>query len=149
MLSFANPENMIEAIKEYCRKTNQFVPETTGQIVRVIMESLAMKYKYTMQLLKELSPKPIEVLHVIGGGCHNEMLCRFTANALGMKVIAGPAEATALGNIMVQAIAAKRVNSLKEIRKMVSESVQIKTYEPEDAGLWNKKYEDFKNIFAL
>ena len=83
-----------------------------------------------MEMLKELSPKSIEVLHIIGGGCRNEMLCQFTANALGMPVLAGPAEATAIGNIMVQALATKRVSSISEIRSIVANSTDIIKYIP-------------------
>jgi rhamnulokinase len=143
---FANPMNMVEAIKEFCRKTGQTVPETIGQTVRIIFESLAMKYCYTMELLKEFSPKPIELLHIIGGGCRNEMLCQLTANALGMPVVVGPSEATALGNIMVQAMADKRVSSLKEIREMVSASTDIVKYIPKDREAWDKAYPKFVKI---
>jgi len=144
---FENPVNMENEIKEYCRQTGQQVPETIGQIVRIIFESLAMKYRYTMDMLKELSPYPIERLHIIGGGAKNEMLCRFTANALGMPVIAGPAEATAIGNIMVQAMAAGQISSPESIRHLVSLNPDIKKYNPQQIEIWNKSYPVFLNIW--
>jgi rhamnulokinase len=143
---FANPPDMVVAIFDFCRNTGQRVPQSIGQTVRLIFESLAMKYRHTMELLKEFSPNPIEVLHVIGGGCKNEMLNQFTANAIGIPVIAGPAEATALGNIMVQALAMKKVDSLAEIRKIIFNSTELKKYTPEDSMEWDRAYPEFLKV---
>ncbi|MBP7497537.1 MAG: rhamnulokinase [Bacteroidales bacterium] len=143
---FSNPQDMIYEIQEFCKRTKQISPETTGQITRVIFESLAMKYKFTMEQLKELAPKPINTLHIIGGGCQNELLCQFTANALGMTVIAGPAEATAIGNIMVQAIACKQINTLSEIRNLLSLSFNPVKYSSQQIEEWNKAYPLFVKI---
>jgi len=141
---FLNPENMVTAISNYCSRTGQKTPETIGQFVRCIFESLAMKYRYTMELLKKVSPHPIEKLHVIGGGSKNAYLCQFTANAIGMPVIAGPAEGTAMGNLLVQAMALGHLNSLADIRKVVCNSVETEIYLPRDTAEWDKAYERFR-----
>ena len=128
---FMNPENMLDAIRNYCKNTGQEAPVTEGQIVRCIFESLALKYKKTMDALKKISPHKIEKLHVIGGGSKNEYLCQLTANAIGMPVVAGPAEGTAMGNLLVQAMALGHLKSLAEIREVVRNSVETKTFLPQ------------------
>ncbi len=143
---FMNPESMVKAICNYCSRTGQKAPETTGQIVRCIFESLAMKYWHTIKLLKRVSPHPIEKLYVIGGGSRNAYLCQLTANAIGMPVVAGPAEGTAMGNLLVQAMALGHLNSLADIRKVVRNSVETKTYLPQDVAEWDKAYEQFRSI---
>ncbi len=143
---FMNPENMVEAIRNYCSRTGQKTPGTTGQVVRCIFESLALKYRHTIELLKRVSPHPIEKLHVIGGGSKNAYLCQFTANAIGMPVIAGPAEGTAMGNLLVQAMACGYLNSLADVRRVVRNSVETETYMPQDTGEWDKAYGQFRNI---
>ena len=143
---FLNPESMVEAICNYCSRTGQKAPETTGQIVRCIFESLAMKYRYTIELLKNVSPHPIEKLHVIGGGSKNAYLCQLTANAIDMPVVAGPAEGTAMGNLLVQAMALGHIGSLADIRKVVRNSVETETYIPQDVAEWGKAYEQYLKI---
>jgi len=102
-----------------------------------------MKYHYVMDRLKEFAPHEIKRLHIIGGGAQNDILNQFTANATGMEVIAGPSEATAIGNILIQAKAMGLVNSIGEIRKIVSNSVDLKTYQPKDTKKWDKAYKVF------
>ena len=143
---FMNPENMVQAISQFCSRTNQKVPETVGQFVRCIFESLALKYRYTIELLKNVSPHPIEKLHVIGGGSKNAFLCQFTSNAIGMSVIAGPAEGTAMGNLLVQALALGHLNSLADIRQVVRNSVETETYLPQDSAEWEKAYTQFRGL---
>ena len=143
---FMNPENMVKAICNYCSNTGQKVPGTIGQIVRCIFESLAMKYRYTIELLKQVSPHSIEKLHVIGGGSRNAYLCQLTANAINMPVVAGPAEGTAMGNLLVQAMALGHLGSLADIRKVVRNSVEIETYLPQDVAGWNKAYDQFLKV---
>jgi rhamnulokinase len=145
---FMNPESMADAIKKYCSRTGQTSPETAGQYVRCIFESLAMKYRYTLDLLKRVSPHSIEKLHVIGGGSRNAYLCQFTANAIGMPVIAGPAEGTAMGNLLVQAMALGYLKSLAEIRQVVRNSVVTETYQPQDVDQWNKAYRQFLAVIG-
>jgi len=143
---FLNPGNMPEAIREYCRKTDQYVPESKGEIARCIYDSLVLKYKYTLRQIESVTGKNIEKLHIIGGGAHNEMLNQLTADATGIPVIAGPAEATAIGNIMMQAKAMGFVTTLEEIRKMVRNSFPVKTYEPSAQADWEKAYSKFKQL---
>lgn len=143
---FANPTSMVEAIQEYCHETNQPVPEDYRQMARCIFESLAMRYREVVDYLQELAPFPIERLHVIGGGTYNQYLMQMTANSLGMPVLTGPVEGTAIGNIMLQAKAAGLVNNIYEMRRIIAESIDMKTYLPEDTMEWNKAYEKYINI---
>jgi rhamnulokinase len=140
------PQEMPEAIREWCRKTNQEVPDTEGGIVRCALESLALKYRTVLGWLEELSGERVEVIHIVGGGTQNELLNQFTANATGRPVITGPIEATALGNILVQARTAGAVGSLSEIRSVVRASSTMKRYEPQNVGAWNEAYERFSSI---
>ena len=148
-ISFANPCCMPLAIAEYCRNTNQFVPSTQAEFVRCIFESLSLKYNYVLEKLKKIAPFPIDVLHVIGGGSKNPLLNQWTANATGIGVIAGPSEATAIGNIMIQAKSAGCVNSLKEMRQIIRNSVQLDEFTPENPSLWQEAYQKFLSITAL
>jgi rhamnulokinase len=146
--SFLNPPDMPEAIAEFCRRTRQPVPEKKGEFVRCIYESLALKYRFLVNKINAMCPEPVEVLHVVGGGSRNELLNRFSADATGLHVIAGPAEATAAGNIIVQAIAKKILNGIQEARKVVSRSFPLKTYEPKNKNKWNSVYEKVKGMFS-
>ena len=113
------------------------------------MESLAFKYRYTLDQVRLLTARPIERIHVIGGGSRNELLCRFTADATNLTVLAGPAEATATGNIMVQALALGYVGSLSEIRAIVRNSVNVRTYQPAGRADWDRAYERFRDVTGL
>lgn len=128
--SFTAPANMVAAIDEYCRATNQSIPITHGEYIRSIFESLARKYATTLDVFRSLSEYPIERLHVIGGGSRNAFLNQLTADACGIPVIAGPVEATALGNIMIQAIASGAVKNLAEMRKIIADNIETITYYP-------------------
>lgn len=147
--SFANPASMTEAIRKYCTSTSQHIPASHAEIVRCIFESLALKYNYIMGLLKQFAPFPIEKLHVIGGGSKNPLLNQFTANAIGIHVVAGPSEATAIGNIMIQAKAAGVVDSLQEMRKIICDSVQLDEFVPNDTGPWINAFHQFLTITKL
>jgi rhamnulokinase len=129
--SFANPERMTEAIAAYCRQSNQPVPATHAEFVRCIFTSLSNCYREVLAILKEIAPFPIEKLHVIGGGSRNNLLNRFTANAIGLPVIAGPAEATAIGNIMIQAKAAGLVRDRWAMRRLIAEAFPPEVFYPE------------------
>ena len=144
--SFANPKSMIAAIKEFCTKSGQKVPRNHSELIRCIFESLALKYKNVLDKFRSLAPFPIERLHIIGGGAKNRLLNQFTANATGVTVVAGPSEGTAIGNIMLQARAAGCVNSLQELRNMISEAIEIETFTPEDTDAWNAAYEKIKGL---
>lgn len=143
---FANPESTIESIIKFCTDTGQNVPKEDAEFIRCIFESLALKYKYVLSCLCELSPHAIEVLHIIGGGSQNKLLNQFTANATGLPIVAGPYEATAIGNIMMQAKGLGLVKSLKEIRTIINESFTLESYEPQDTELWNNAYEKFLKL---
>ena len=134
---FTAPSNMLDAIQQYCEKTQQPAPDSQGGYVRVICESLALYYGQVFSQLKKCTKKDIEVLHVIGGGGKNEMLNQFTANALNIPVIAGPYEATALGNIIVQATTYKEVASASDARRMVANNFSSQTFFPQDTDVWN------------
>jgi rhamnulokinase len=147
--SFANPLSMTKAITDYCHSTNQPAPSTHEEFVRCIFESLSLKYKYVIDILIKLAPFSIEKLHVIGGGSKNPLLNQWTANAIGLPVIAGPSEATAIGNVMIQAKAAGCVDSLQEMRKIIGESVQLDEFLPQDAELWAEAYRKFVKVTKL
>ena len=143
---FANPANMQNAIQEYCRQTEQKVPETYAEIIRCIFDSLALRYKEVFLWLKEFAAFDINTLHIIGGGSKNDYLNQFTANATGLCVLAGPQEGTALGNIMVQAKAVGMVNDIWEMRHIIANSVSLKQYRPQDTELWDKAFETYLDI---
>lgn len=144
--SFANPPSMRQAIRDYCKRTGQPIPETRGQIVRCIFESLSLRYRQVLDDLHSLSSQSIETLHVIGGGSRNDLLNQWTANATGIPVIAGPSEATAIGNIMLQAIAAGKAQDVSSMRKLVAQSIPLKTFQPQDAAIWTEAYTLFRQL---
>ena len=130
-VSFSNPQSMTCAIRDFCRKTSQYVPETPADFVGCIFYSLVSKYKSTLSMLDHLSTHNIEKLHIIGGGSKNEFLNQLTANATNTEVIAGLSEATAIGNIMIQARTAGIVDSLHEMRSLIAKSFETKVFMPE------------------
>lgn len=146
---FANPSSMVKAIQDYCESTGQEIPRTKAEITRCIFDSLAMRYRQVFDYLKEFATFPIEQLHVIGGGSKNALLNQFTANALGVNVVAGPTEATAIGNIMMQAKSAGMYTSIDEMRESIRNSVDLKVFEPEDTGMWNEKYQQYLKVTSL
>lgn len=145
---FLNPGDMPAAITTFCLNSGQPAPDTHGQIIRTIFESLALKYRSTLDSIRAVSPTPIEKIHIIGGGANNELLCQYTSNATNLPVYAGPTEATAIGNIMMQAKALGAVSSLTEIRQMVFESFDTKILSPQDSEIWNVQYQKFKEILV-
>ncbi|NLJ01342.1 MAG: rhamnulokinase [Bacteroidales bacterium] len=144
---FASPRSMIDAIQEYCIQTGQFVPKTVGEIARCIYESLALRYKQVLLNLQKLAGYPIEKLHIIGGGSKNNMLNRFTANAIGIPVIAGPSEATAIGNILLQAKAAGLVKDKKMIRSIVRASTDLESFLPDQKEQWSISYQKYLEVY--
>jgi len=137
---FYSPGDMPAKINVYLKSTGQNVISDKGQMARVILESLAIKYRKTMEMLEDTIGDPIDVLHIVGGGIKNELLCQFAADAINKKVITGPAEATALGNIMMQAIATGQIKTVEQGRKLVAGSVELKTYTPQDVKVWEEQY---------
>jgi len=143
---FLTPGNMPGKIQEFCIRTGQKAPETKSAIVRCVMESLAMKYRKTLEALEEIAEFRIPVLHIVGGGCRNEILCRFTADAIGRPVIAGPVEATAIGNLICQLLALGEIRNLDEARRMVKRSFPTTEYMPNNQKDWEDAYSRFKTI---
>ncbi|NQX71900.1 rhamnulokinase [Paenibacillus alba] len=137
---FLNPAHMPKQIQQYCRDTNQFVPQTEGEIVRCILESLALKYRFILERTEQLSGTTYQGLHIVGGGIQNELLCQFTANAIQREVWAGPVEGSALGNLVVQWIALGYIANLREARKLIRNSFPVKTFIPEDGAGWQAAY---------
>ncbi len=144
--AFANPANMVEAIAGYCAQTGQPVPVTRGQIARCIFESLALKYSSVLDKLKSVASFRIDKLHIIGGGSQNGLLNQYTANAINLPVAAGPSEATALGNILVQAKAMGLVDSLWDLRKIVRNSVEMNHFSPLDPASWEAQKGRFAQL---
>ena len=145
---FANPASMTTAITDYCHATGQPALENIGQYVRCIFESLALRYRQVVEMLRELSPVAIERLYVIGGGARNELLNQYTANAIGIPVETGSSESTAIGNVMMQAKWAGVVVTIGDMRSMIRESLDDrKRYEPQSAGVWNEAYEKYLNVY--
>ena len=143
---FLNPGNMPVAIQEYCAKTNQPVPKSKGEIARCIYDSLVLKYKFTIKQIESVTEKKIEKLHIIGGGAHNKTVNQLTADATGIPVLAGPTEATAIGNIMLQAKALGKVKSLAEIREIVQNSFEVTEYTPSPELDWESAYTRFARL---
>lgn len=135
--------NIPERVREFCRKTGQYVPETVGEIMRCIYESLAMKYRLTFEKLRECTERDYPVIHVIGGGTKDGLLCQMTANSCDRTVKAGPIEATVMGNVAVQLMSNGSVKNIGQARKIVAESSELKTFEPKDTDKWAGAYEDF------
>ena len=141
---FFDGEDMIQKIQGYCRSTGQSIPETKGEIARTVYESLAMCYKEAFGELERIKGSRIDVLHIVGGGSKNKLLNQVTANAINRKVVAGPAEATAIGNLMTQVKASGKVNSLSDMRRVIRNSFEVETFEPADTEMWELGYVRFK-----
>jgi rhamnulokinase len=143
-LRFFNPKNMAEAIRSACKEKKQPVPTNVPEFVTLILTSLAFKYRTVLDQLKRITGKSVKKIHIIGGGGRNQVLNQFTANATGLPVHAGPFEATAVGNILVQAIGLGYFDSLSRIRQVVKKSFEVVRYEPRDVKLWSAGYEQFR-----
>jgi len=133
-----NPPDMPAAIRTLCRRAGQEQPETVGAVVRCCLESLALRYRATLEDLQELVGHRLDVVRIVGGGSQNRLLCQMAADACGVPVVAGPVEATALGNLMVQAIATGDLDDLAAGRAAVAASVTLDTYEPRSGGAWDE-----------
>ncbi len=145
--SFLNPSNMPEAIVAFLRKTGQTPPDSKGGFVRCILESLALKYRFLLEKIRLITGAQPQVLHIVGGGSRNELLNQFTADATGIPVLAGPVEATAAGNVAIQAMAAGQISSLAEARVLIARSFPLKEYRPQQEGAWTEAYERMAPLF--
>ncbi len=147
--AFELPGNLPKHVQEYCRNTNQPIPQGIGEIAMVIYQSLAMKYRYVLDMLKELNGTEYGILHLVGGGGKDGLLSQMASNACNIKVIAGPTEATALGNVGVQMMALGEISDLKALRGIILSSADSKTYLPEHDQSWEDAYTRFLNVTGL
>ena len=143
---FAGPDDMLAKITSLCRETGQPAPESPGAFVRCALESLALFYRLTLRQLEQVIGKKIEKLHIVGGGSKNTLLNQFAANALQIPVFAGPAECTALGNILVQAIALGHLPSLAAAREVVRNSFEVTTVKPQSGAEWDGAFGRFEKL---
>ncbi|NLF02295.1 MAG: rhamnulokinase [Anaerolineales bacterium] len=137
---FLPPGDMPARIQEYCWRTGQRVPETKGAIVRGALEGLALKYRWVLERTEEMLGRRLEPLHIVGGGTQNRLLSQFTADATGRRVITGPIEATATGNVLMQAMALGLIGSLPEARQVVRNSFEVLSFEPREQAGWDQAY---------
>ena len=135
-----NPPDMPRAISDHLRKSGQSVPDDKGTMIRIVIECLALKYRDKLTKMEQLSGKRKQLLHVLGGGVRNALLCQFTANAVGVPVIAGPVEATAMGNLLVQMVGARVFDSVAQGRQALRDSCEVREYAPTDTTLWDEAY---------
>jgi len=142
--SFLRPQDMLTAIDTFCTRTGQPVPREPGAYVRVVLESLAFKYRLVLRNLEQLSRTQIRQIRIIGGGSKNRLLNQLTADATGRRVLAGPAEATALGNVAIQILATGGAASLQEVRAMVDRSFPTEVFEPIETDKWDQHAERFE-----
>ncbi len=143
---FLHPDDMAAQIQAYCAQTHQPVPMTHGEIARCIFESLALKYRWTLERIEEMVGQRLSAIHIVGGGTRNKLLCQFTADATTRLVIAGPVEATASGNVLMQAIALGHLASVAEARQVVRDSFALATYEPRATQQWDDAYARFVDL---
>jgi len=137
---FLHPGDMPERIRNYCADTGQSVPQTKGEIIRVALEGIALKYRWVLERLEELTGKRLDPIHIIGGGTKNRLLNQFTADVTCRTVVTGPVEATAIGNVLMQAVGLGHLDSLAHARQVVRTSFALETYEPKQSADWDEAY---------
>lgn len=147
-VDFLNPSNMVDAIRGYCRNTGQPVPETVAQVVRCCLESLALRYRWVFNALEEITGTQIETMRIVGGGSQNRLLSQLAADSCRRPVITGPVEATALGNVMLQAIATGHLSSVAEGREAIAASIEQETFEPGPAAGWDEAFARYEALAA-
>ncbi|HQR08668.1 MAG TPA: rhamnulokinase family protein [Gemmatales bacterium] len=143
---FLLPDDMPQAIAQFCTETKQPVPSNPGEYIRCCLESLALRYRWTKEKLTKLTGRPIHIIHIVGGGCQNRLLNQLTADATNCIVVAGPTEATALGNLLTQAMGLGLVGSLQQLRDIVRCSFPVERFEPKQPGLWKEPYQRFLGL---
>jgi rhamnulokinase len=144
--AFMAPADMPQAIRDYCRQTGQTPPADEGGVIRCALESLALKCRMVLSWLEQLVGGRLETIHIVGGGAQNHRLCQYTASACGRRVVAGPVEATATGNIAVQLIADGALASIPQARELLRRSFAVEQYEPRDAAVWDEAYARFQSL---
>lgn len=137
---FLHPGDMAERIRNYCAETNQHVPQTKGEVIRVALEGIALKYRLVLERLEELTSKKFAPIHIIGGGSKNRLLNQFAADATKRVVVTGPVEATAIGNVLMQAIGLEHLGSLADARAVVRNSFEVEEYHPASNDGWDEAY---------
>ena len=142
---FVAPGDMPERIRAFCGRTGQAVPDNEGSVIRCALESLALKSRHVLEQLQTVLGRSFETIHIVGGGIQNTLLCQLTANATGCEVLAGPVEATAMGNILVQGMTSGEIGSLEEARQIVRNSIEVVTYTPNRDG-WDEAYGRFVSL---
>ncbi|MBE6822263.1 rhamnulokinase [Caproiciproducens sp. LBM24188] len=143
---FAPPGDIPERVREFCRRTGQTPPQTVGEVMRCIYESLALKYRYAVEQLRDATGKRFSALHILGGGTKDRLLCQMSANSTGLPVVAGPVEATALGNIIIQLVALGKLGNIDAGRDLIAATETLKHYTPAETQQWNLAYETFQTI---
>lgn len=141
--SFFAPGDMPARIRDFCLRTGQTPPDSKGGFIRCALESLAFKYRWVIEKTEELTGRPVTTVHIVGGGSQNRLLNQFAANATGQPVVAGPVEATAAGNVLMQLLAAGQISSLREGRALVRKSFPVEIYEPQETAAWSEAYQRF------
>lgn len=144
--SFLSPGGMTQKINDLARSTHQPAAETPGQFVRCALESLALAYRDKLAVLESILSRRFDTLHIVGGGGKNKLLCQMTADATGRRVVVGPYEATAMGNLLVQAMAAGEVRDLPDLRRIVAQSVELESYPAANEGAWHAAFERFQSL---
>ncbi|MCU6762789.1 Rhamnulokinase [uncultured Roseburia sp.] len=140
---FYQPENMIEKIHSFCMEHYQTAPRTTGELIFCVYASLAFKYRLAIEKLEQITQTPLPVINIVGGGSQSSLMCQLTSNICRRPVAAGPADASALGNILVQMIASGTISSVSEGRRLIKNSFPVKHYKPDVSSHWEKLYQDF------
>ncbi|MBP5319695.1 MAG: rhamnulokinase, partial [Kiritimatiellae bacterium] len=143
---FYNPSNMEQAIRSFISETKQKMPTDRGTVLRIVYESLALKYRFVNETINGVTGTETEAVHIVGGGSNNALLNQFTANSVGVPVLAGPKEATAVGNLMVQAVGAGILPDLKHAMPLIKSAFPIKTFKPEETAAWDKAYATFSKL---
>jgi rhamnulokinase len=146
--SFILPANMPTALADFCRRTGQPEPKEPGPVVRCALDSLALRYRWVLEKLETLLGRRLDVIHIVGGGCQNTLLCQLTADACNRPVLAGPLEATAIGNVLLQAIGLGLLGSLADGREVVRQSFEVRTYTPHNPDRWEEPYQRFLGLLA-
>ena len=137
---------MPEAIRVYCQRKGQVVPQDEGAMIRCILEGLSLRYRAVLGWLEELLGQRIETIHIVGGGSRNRLLCQLAADACNRVIVAGPVEATAIGNVTMQAVASKELGSIQDARTLVRESFPLERYEPRRPLRWDEAFQQFQNL---
>ena len=146
--SFSSPKEMPTAIRDYCSRTGQAVPESEGAVIRCALESLALRYRMVLGFLEELVGGRLDTIHIVGGGAQNRLLNQMAADACNRQVIAGPVEATAIGNVMMQAVASGAIGSIAQAREVIKSSFKVQEYVPKHLAHWDEAYERFKKLLG-